>query len=95
MKIDQQTVKKIAHLARLEFDQEAEADMIKSMSEILDWVDQLKEVDTEDVAPLTSMTQEVNNWREDEVRDTLSRERGLSQAPKKDDAHIRVPKVIE
>lgn len=84
MKIDQQTVKKIAHLARLDFDEKSEADMIESMSEILDWVDQLKEVDTDDVAPLTSMTQEVNNWREDEVKDTLSRKRGLSQAPKKD-----------
>jgi len=94
MKIDQQTVKKMAHLARLEFDEAGENDMIKSMSEILDWVDQLKEVDTKDVAPLTSMTQEVNNWREDEVKPALSRERGLSQAPKKDEEHIRVPKVI-
>jgi aspartyl-tRNA(Asn)/glutamyl-tRNA(Gln) amidotransferase subunit C len=95
MKIDQQTVKKMAHLARLEFDEAGENDMIQSMSEILDWVDQLKEVDTEDVAPLTSMTLEVNNWREDEVMPPLSRERGLSQVPKKDDEHIRVPKVIE
>jgi len=95
MKIDQQTVKKIAHLARLDFDEKAEADMIKSMTEILDWVDQLKEVDTDDVEPLTSMTLEVNNWREDKTEAALSRERGLSQAPKKDGEHIRVPKVIE
>lgn len=95
MKIDQQTVKKIAHLARLDFDEKAESDMIKSMSEILDWVDQLKEVNTEGVEPLTSMTQEINHWREDQVRDQLSRERGLSQAPKKDGEYIRVPKVIE
>lgn len=95
MKIDQQTVKKIAHLARLDFDDKAESAMIESMSEILDWVDQLKEVDTEGVEPLTSMTMEINNWRDDEVRNQLSRERGLSQAPKKDGEYIRVPKVIE
>jgi len=95
MKIDQQTVKKIAHLARLDFDEQAESKMIRSMSEILDWVDQLKEVDTDGVAPLTSMTEEINNWREDEVNNTLSRERGLSQAPKKDKEYFRVPKVIE
>ncbi len=95
MKIDRQTVKKIAHLARLDLDEEAETDMIRSMSEILDWVDQLKEVDTDGVAPLSSMTQEINNWREDEVKNKLSRERGLSQAPQKDQEYIRVPKVIE
>ncbi|WKN30976.1 Asp-tRNA(Asn)/Glu-tRNA(Gln) amidotransferase subunit GatC [Porifericola rhodea] len=95
MKIDRTTVQKMAHLARLEFDPEGEEDMIKSMTEILDWVDHLQEVDTEGVEPLTSMSHEVNVWREDEVKNMLSRERGLSQAPKSDNEHFRVPKVIE
>jgi aspartyl-tRNA(Asn)/glutamyl-tRNA(Gln) amidotransferase subunit C len=95
MKIDQATVKKIAHLARLEFDESAEAEMISSMTEILDWVDQLKEVDTDNVEALTSMTHEVNVWREDEVKNELPHERALSQAPRKDADYIRVPKVIE
>ncbi|MDF9797332.1 aspartyl-tRNA(Asn)/glutamyl-tRNA(Gln) amidotransferase subunit C [Catalinimonas alkaloidigena] len=95
MKIDRSTIQKIAHLARLEFEHDAEEEMIKSMSEILDWVDQLKEVDTDGVEPLTSMSHEVNVWREDKVKDTLSHDRGLSQAPRRDEDYIRVPKVIE
>jgi len=95
MKVDRETVKKIAHLARLEFDENAESEMIRSMSEILDWVDQLKEVNTEGVEPLTSMTHEMNVWRHDETKKALSRERGLSQSPAKDEAYFRVPKVIE
>jgi aspartyl-tRNA(Asn)/glutamyl-tRNA(Gln) amidotransferase subunit C len=95
MKVDLDTVRKIAHLARLDFDQQHEDDMVESMSEILDWVDQLREVDTKDVEPLTSMSQEVNVLRPDEVRDVLSRQEGLAQAPRRDDAFFRVPKVIE
>ncbi len=95
MKIDQTTVRKIAHLARLDLDKHAEAAMLESMSEILDWVAQLDEVDTTGVEPLTNMSFEVNALREDRVGEHLSRERGLRNAPQHDDAFFRVPKVLE
>ncbi|MFP4091756.1 MAG: Asp-tRNA(Asn)/Glu-tRNA(Gln) amidotransferase subunit GatC [Cyclobacteriaceae bacterium] len=95
MKIDQQTIRKIAHLARLEFDEQDEQEMLQSMSDILDWVDQLREVDTKEVEPLTSMSHEVNVLRPDEIKDVLAREKGLAEAPRKDEAFFRVPKVIE
>lgn len=47
MKIDQSSIKKIAHLARLEFDANSAEKMSKDMSQILDWVEQLNELDTE------------------------------------------------
>jgi len=95
MKIDKETLRKIAHLARLEFEEEGEESMMRDLTGILDWVDQLKEVDTEGVEPLTNMSHEVNMLREDEVGEPLDHERGLLNAPKRDENFFRVPKVIE
>ncbi len=95
MKVDLNTVKKIAHLARLQFDEESAERMQKDMSQILDWEEQLNEVDTEGVEPLTTMSTEVNILREDVVGEHLSHDRGLLNAPQKDSDYFRVPKVIE
>lgn len=95
MKIDKETLQKIAHLARLDFEEKAEAEMIQSMTEILDWVEKLNEIDTENVAPLIHMSREVNVLREDKLKSHLSHEAALKNAPKKDSDYFRVPKVME
>jgi aspartyl-tRNA(Asn)/glutamyl-tRNA(Gln) amidotransferase subunit C len=95
MKADRETLRKIAHLARLEFNPAAEKEMLDSLNEILTWVEKLNEVDTTHVEPLTHMSAEINVMREDEVKKHLSHERGLLNAPKKDEDYFRVPKVIE
>ncbi len=95
MKIDQKTVKNIAHLARLELSEQEEVKMVDDLSKILNWMDQLKELDTTNVAPLTHMSEEVNVFREDIVKDELSREKGLKNAPSQDGIYFQVPKVIE
>lgn len=95
MKADRDTLRKIAHLARLEFDPAAEKKMLDSLNDILNWVEQLKQVDTSDVEPLIHMSQEVNVMREDEVQPPLPHERGLINAPRKDSDYFRVPKVLE
>lgn len=95
MKINRELLDKIAHLARLEFDEKDAEKMMADMSAIVDWVEKLKEVDTEGVEPLTTMSHEVNALRDDEVKTPLSHERALLNAPKKDADYFRVPKVIE
>jgi aspartyl-tRNA(Asn)/glutamyl-tRNA(Gln) amidotransferase subunit C len=95
MKIDKELLYKIAHLARLEFDEKDAEKMMADMSEILTWVEKLDEVDTTGVEPLTTMSHEVNVLREDEVKEHLSHERALRNAPKKDSDYFRVPKVLE
>lgn len=95
MKIDLNSVKKIAHLARLEFNEVGAEKMKKDMTQILDWVEQLNEVDTEGVEPITTMSSEVNVLREDVVGEHLSREQGLQNAPQRDSDYFRVPKVLE
>ena len=95
MNIDKQTLNKIAHLARLEFDEKDSEKLLQEMSNIISFVDKLNEVDTEGVEPLTTMSHEINALREDEVKPHLSHERALKNAPKKDDDYFRVPKVLE
>jgi aspartyl-tRNA(Asn)/glutamyl-tRNA(Gln) amidotransferase subunit C len=95
MKIDRELLDKIAHLSRLEFDEKDAEKMMKDMSDIVEWVEKLKEVDTDGVAPLTTMSHEINALREDEVKEHLSHERALLNAPKKDADFFRVPKVLE
>lgn len=95
MEINRELLDKIAHLARLEFDEKDADKMMKDMTDIVNWVEKLKEVDTEGIEPLTTMSHEINAFREDEVKDHLSHERALRHAPKKDADYFRVPKVLE
>ncbi len=94
MKVDKHTVRKLAHLSRLELREEDEDNMIKDLNEILTWVEQLNEVDTEGVEPLTNMSHEVNVFREDQVGEHLDHEKALKNAPKKDEDFFRVPKFL-
>jgi len=94
MNIDKRTLQKIAHLARLEMDEKDEASMVKDLNEIITWVEQLNEVDTENVEPLTNMSHEVNVFREDKVEGHLDHEKALKNAPKKDKDFFRVPKFL-
>lgn len=95
MKIDRELLNKMAHLSRLEFDERDADRMMEDMTAIVEWVEKLNEVNTDDVAPLTTMSHEVNALRDDVVKDHLSHERALLNAPKKDADYFRVPKVLE
>lgn len=95
MKIDNETVDKIAHLARLEFNNEAKAQMINDMNNMLAFVDKLNELDTANVEPLIYMSDEVNVLREDDVIHTITQQEALENAPKHDSDYFKVPRMIE
>ena len=95
MKLDKESLKKIAHLARLEFEEEGAEKMMADMSKILSWVEKLNELDTEGVEPLTHMSVEENVLRNDTAQEALPHELGLKNAPVKDSDYFRVPKVLE
>ncbi len=95
MQIDKETIKKIAHLARLDFEEKEEKNMRKSMSDTLTWVEKLNEIDTTTVKPLIHMSHEINVLREDIAEEPLDHNRGLKNAPAKDADYFRVPKVLE
>ena len=95
MKVDHETLQKIAHLARLEVRPEEEADLLNSLNGVLTWMEQLSEVDTTGVEPLTHISAETNVLRDDVVGNHLSREQALSNAPQHDERFFEVPKVLE
>lgn len=93
MKVDKETLKKIAHLSRLELEKGREKEMLESLSEILTWVEKLNELNTREIEPLTNMSMEVNALREDKTGKHLDREKGLLNAPDRDTQFFKVPKV--
>jgi aspartyl-tRNA(Asn)/glutamyl-tRNA(Gln) amidotransferase subunit C len=95
MTLDQETLDKIAHLARLEINERDRDKMLADMNNMVAFVEKLKEVDTQGVEPLTTMTHEVNAMRDDVVRELLIKEEALQLAPKHDADFFRVPKVLE
>lgn len=94
MKIDLKTIENVAHLARLEVKEEEKQGLLDDMNKILDFMDKLNEVNTDEVEPLVYMNEEVNVLRDDEVIETISRTEGLRNAPSHDDQYFRVAKVI-
>ena len=95
MAIDRNTVDKIAHLARLEFENEAKDEMVNDMNRMLSFVEKLNEINTDEVEPLIYMTNGHNIAREDEIKNTVSHADAMLNAPKKDSDYFKAPKVIE
>ncbi len=95
MKVDQEALQKIAHLARLDIRPEEQADLIKSLNGVLTWMEQLNEVDTTGVEPLTHIADSTNVLRDDTVGNHLPREQALANAPRHDDQFFEVPNVME
>jgi aspartyl-tRNA(Asn)/glutamyl-tRNA(Gln) amidotransferase subunit C len=95
MKVTDEIVDHIAHLARLEFEGEKKNAIREDLERIINFMEKLQEVDTENVEPLIFMSDEVNRLREDEVEPMLSQEEVLRNAPKKDSDYFRIPKVLD
>ena len=91
-------VRKVATLAHLEISDEEVALYTPQMAEIVKYVEQLNELDTEDVEPmlggLTDEGETTVTTREDVVRPSLMQEEALGQAPAPVAGHFQVPKVL-
>jgi aspartyl-tRNA(Asn)/glutamyl-tRNA(Gln) amidotransferase subunit C len=95
MSVDPATVRHIAKLARLQMsDAEVEA-TVPELNAILDWVEQLAEVDTSSVEPLTAVIDQKLRLRDDQVNDGNVRDAVLANAPQAQHGFFAVPKVIE
>ena len=95
MKVNDELVNKITHLAKLQFN-ESEKESIKTdLQRMIEFVEKLNELDTTGVKPLLHMSDNVNILREDEVKGSIDRKEGLKNAPVHDDEFFKVPKVIK
>lgn len=85
----------VANLARLHLTDEEVDRMQAQLSNILDAIETLRDVDTSHVGPTATVIQLENVMRDDEVRPGLSRDAALANAPLRDDPFLRVPTVLE
>ena len=95
MSLDRSTVKTIAYLARIKVADDQLDALAHELSGILHWVEQLSEVDTRDVGPMTSVAAMRLYQREDDVSDGGDRHAVLANAPAPIDDYYSVPKVVE
>jgi len=95
MSIDKETARKVAHLARIKVPEDALEPLAGALSNILDFMEQLNEVDIEGVEPMTSVTPMALKKRADVVTDGGYAERILANAPDTREGFFAVPKVVE
>jgi aspartyl-tRNA(Asn)/glutamyl-tRNA(Gln) amidotransferase subunit C len=95
MAIDAATVKKVANLARIREPEDRLEPLAREISGILQWIEQLNEVDTDGVEPMASAVAVKLPMREDVVTEGGDAGRVLSNAPKADRGFFVVPKVVE
>jgi aspartyl-tRNA(Asn)/glutamyl-tRNA(Gln) amidotransferase subunit C len=94
MEVNDELVDKLAHLARLKFEDAEKEEIKNDLQKMIAFVEKLNELDTTGVEPLLHMSDEVNILREDEVKGSISREEALKNAPMHDEQFFKVPKVI-
>ena len=95
MSVDRDTVAQIAKLARIRIEAEQMEPLAAELTNILGWIEQLNELDTDGVAPMTSVVEIEAPLREDEVTDGDCRDRVLANAPEAAEGFFLVPKVVE
>ena len=95
MKVTEEDIKAVASLSRLSIREEESAEIISQLDNFLNYVENLKKIDTTNIEPTTYALPMQNIFREDEVKPSLDREFALKNAPLKEDGYFKVPKVLE
>jgi aspartyl-tRNA(Asn)/glutamyl-tRNA(Gln) amidotransferase subunit C len=95
LSVDSQTVRRIAHLARIRIDDDRVDEMREELNTILAFVEQLDEVNTENVEPMTAVVATKMRLRADAVTDGDKVDAVIANAPESDDGFFMVPKVVE
>ena len=95
MAVDENTVKRIAFLARLKIEDEKLQATKDEVNKILNWVDELNEINTDEVEELISVNEQALRLRDDVVDDGNQREAILKNAPSAEFDYFAVPKVVE
>ena len=95
MEVNDALVEKLANLARLQFNVTEKEAIKKDLQQMIQFVEKLNEVNTTGIEPLLHMSDQVNILREDEIKGSIGRTEGLSNAPLHDEQFFKVPKVIK
>ena len=93
--LNKKDLEKLAELARMDLKKGEEDKLLKDLSGILDYFEELKEVDTEGIEPLTGATESLNVFREDDNDSALQKGRAIDAFPEKSGGYLKVPPVFE
>ena len=94
-RIDEQQVRHVALLARLKLSEQETARFSRELSAILDYFEQLNQLDTAEVAPTAHPLPICNVLRADEIRPSIDARAALANAPQQESGFFRVPKVLD
>ena len=94
MPILKKDIRRAARLARLELTSEEFEKLSKDLAQIIAYIDQIKEVETDGIIPQSLSIRAENIFREDKIKPSLPKIKALRNAPEKDKDYFRVPKVI-
>ena len=95
MSIDLKTVKHISKLSRISIDDQKAKKLEKDLNAIFKWIEQLNQLDTDKVEPLTSIAEKTLRLRKDQIVSKNIREDILKNSPKENKDYFVVPKVVE
>ena len=93
--MDNKTVETISYLARLKLDKDKKEKITKDLENIINFVAELQDLNTEDIAPLANPLEKVAPKRKDAVTSRSRKEAFLSNSPESDQDYFIVPKVVE
>ena len=93
-KITKEEVKKVAHLARLELNEDEINNHAEQLEKILEYIKQLEKIDTDDVPCTTRAIEVINSFRKDEKKNSDCNEDILELGPSREDNYFKVPKII-
>lgn len=94
MRITKKDVEHVALLSRLDLTEEEKEAYTKQLNSIIDYMNKINELDTEGVEPTAHVLPIYNVMREDEVGESLDREKVLKNAPEKEDGQFKVPRIV-
>lgn len=92
--LTRETVEKVAHLARLKFSEQEFNEQLKQINLIMEMMDTLQEIDTNNIEPLNHVMDICNIFREDEIVNDFTLEEVLANAPEEMNGMFRVPKIV-
>ena len=94
-RIDQEQVRKVAKLSRLELTESEIEEFTNQLGAILEYVEKMNELDTDNVQPLAHCLPVSNIFREDCAKESLGTEKIMANAPQRDEAFFKVPKILD
>ncbi len=95
MKVTDEMIDRLSHLARLEFKNDEKEEIKNDLSNVLSFIEKLSELDTTGVAPLVYVNEDENILRKDISSTSITKQEALKNAPQHDSDYFKVPKVLQ